>query len=75
MERIEVVAVASQSSLMNIFYLAVWMEVVWLFFDHATVLFFITLFFSGLCILLMVLDLILQVSPKREPLVDVLPEA
>jgi len=60
---------------MNIFYLAVWMEVVWLFFDHATVLFFITLFFSGLCILLMVLDLILQVSPKREPLVDVLHEA
>lgn len=74
MERIKVETVASHSSPMNIVYLAVWMDVVWSFFDHATVLFFITFFFSGLCILLMVLDLILQALNKHEAVGDVIPK-
>jgi hypothetical protein len=72
--RVKVESVAPHSSPMNIVYLAVWMKVVWSFFDHAPLIFFITLFFSGLCIFLMVLDLLSQTFFKREAVVDVIPE-
>lgn len=70
-KRVEVKAVGSHSSLMNIVYLAVWMKVIWSFFDHAPVVFFITLFFSGLCMFLMALDLVLQAFFKPEAVVEV----
>ncbi|MDP1870801.1 MAG: hypothetical protein Q8K61_04150 [Gallionella sp.] len=73
-KRVEVKSVAPHSSLMNIVYLAVWMKVIWSFFDHAPVLFFITLFFSGLCIFLMVLDLVLQTFFKQDAVIDGTPE-
>lgn len=73
-KHVKVELVAPHSSMMNIVYLAIWMKVIWSFFDHAPVIFFITLFFSGLCMFLMVLDLVSQTFFKREAVANIAPE-